>query len=129
MGEESQRMEGEKKAGGAAVCRTQGEIKGASLSIDCTKIGLHLQLSYCCCLFVCLDKSCDLGERTLCLLSIQGTGGAEGGVDRSRKKKRREGRVRGKRITLQQSQLEFPFSVTDGSHEASVSNTGAETVF
>lgn len=73
MEEERQRMEKEKKRGGAAVCRTEREIKGASPFIDCIKIGLHLQLSYCCCLFVCLDKSCDLAERTLCLLSIQGT--------------------------------------------------------
>lgn len=47
MEEERQRMEKEKKRGGAAVCRTEREIKGASPFIDCIKIGLHLQLSYC----------------------------------------------------------------------------------
>ena len=74
----------EQKGRRAAACWTQGEIKGASPFIDCIKIGLHLQLSYCCCLFVCLDKSCDLAERTLCLLSIRGNRGTEGGVDRER---------------------------------------------
>lgn len=70
MEEERQRMEEEKKGGGLQCAGRRGEIKGASPFIDCIKIGLHLQLSYCCCLFVCLDKSCDLAERTLCLLSI-----------------------------------------------------------
>lgn len=45
-------------------------------------------------MFVCIDKSCDLAQRTLCLLSIQETrragregqseGGREGGVDGER---------------------------------------------
>lgn len=43
--EERQRTEVERKGRRAAVCRTQGEIKGASPFIDCIKIGLHLQLS------------------------------------------------------------------------------------
>lgn len=104
MEEERQRMEKEKKRGGAAVCRTEREIKGASPFIDCIKIGLHLQLSYCCCLFVCLDKSCDLAERTLCLLSIQGTRVEnEGWTDTERK--RRE--TKKKKITLQQNHSWF----------------------
>ena len=108
--EESQRMKGDEKKKGrrAAVCRMQREIKGASPSIDRIKIGFHLQLSYCCCLFVCLNKSCDLAERTLCLLSIQGT--------RGKREQRTEAetlwrarRIRRKRITLQQCLPWFPF--------------------
>lgn len=80
-------MAGEKERGRrAAVCRTQKEIKGASLSIDCIKIGLHLQLSYCRCLFVCLDESCDLAKRTL-FAQHPGNRGKKGGVDRGRHKK------------------------------------------
>lgn len=94
-----QRMKRErknKKRKRAAASRTQREIKGASPSIDCVKIGLHLQLSYCCCLFVCLDKSCDLAQRTLCLLSIQETRGrSEGGRGRQwRGEKTRPGKER-----------------------------------
>lgn len=43
-------------------------------------IGLHLRLSLGCCSFVCIDKSRDLADRTLCLLSIQKGGGREGGA-------------------------------------------------
>lgn len=72
------------------MCRTQGEIKGASPFIDCIKIGLHLQLSRCCCLFVCLDKSCDLAEGTQRLLGARGTGGEEGGgVEREKEREER----------------------------------------
>lgn len=47
-------------------------------------------------MFVCIDKSCDLAQRTLCLLSIQETGDGrregelEGGVDRERQEEERE---------------------------------------
>lgn len=70
---------GESGRSAAAACRTRRKIKGASAVIDQVKIGLHLRLSLRRCLFVCIDKSCDLADRTLCLLSIQRRGGGRGG--------------------------------------------------
>lgn len=44
----------------------QREIKGACPSIDCVKIGLHLQLSYCCCLFVLVSLVILYTEHCVC---------------------------------------------------------------
>lgn len=75
--------EGERDGGrsAAAACRTHRKIKGASVFIDQVKISLGLRPSLRCCLFVCIDKSCDLADRTLCLLSIQRRGGGRGGCE------------------------------------------------
>lgn len=86
-GEEVGGGEGGRSA--AAVCRTQGKIKGAPASIDPVKIGLHLRPSLRRRLFVCIDKSCDLADGTLCLLSIQRGGGGGGGGGGERREGRR----------------------------------------
>lgn len=79
---------GERGRSAAAACRTHRKIKGASPFIDQVKIGLHLQLSLRSCLFVCIDKPCDLADRTLCLLSIQRRGGGRGGCKEEEEEQR-----------------------------------------
>lgn len=100
---------GEGGRSAAAACRTHGKIRAAPASIDPVKIGLHLRLSLRRRLFVCIDKSCDLADGTLCLLSIQRGGGGGGrweeeGVE-VRKRRRRINNSAAKSTSSSQASL------------------------
>lgn len=83
-----------------------GRLKELLPSIDPVKIGLHLRPSLRRRLFVCIDKSCDLADETLCLLSIQrGGGGVGGGGAEVRKRRRRNNNSAAKSSSSSQANL------------------------
>lgn len=57
----------EVKEGGVLRQRAGHTGRLKELFIHQVKIGLQLRLSLRCCWFVCIDKSCDLANRTLCI--------------------------------------------------------------
>lgn len=82
-----------------------GRLKELLPSIDPVKIGLHLRPSLRRRLFVCIDKSCDLADETLCLLSIQRGGGGVGGRGAEVRKRRRNNNSAAKSTSSSQANL------------------------